>query len=174
MAATNTAVSDQKVTRRGLFRRLAGARTVEAVRPPGALPERRFLDACSGCGDCADACPTGVIVMASGVPEVNFSKAGCEFCGACADACRPGAIRPASEAAPGPAWTHGIAIGAGCLSAAGVVCRVCGEQCEAGAIRFRLSVGGRSSPELDPDLCTGCGACVGPCPAGAVAVTFAA
>lgn len=173
VAGINTSVSDQALTRRGLFRRLGGARTVEAIRPPGAMAEPRFQDTCTGCGDCVTACPAGIIAMSSGLPEVNFSHEGCEFCGACADACRPGAILPATEEQPGDSWRHGIQIGEACLSAAGVVCRVCGERCEAGAIRFRLAVGGRSAPELDTDLCTGCGACVGPCPADAISVTFA-
>lgn len=31
------------------------------LRPPGAIDEAAFLLACTRCGDCAKACPTGVI-----------------------------------------------------------------------------------------------------------------
>lgn len=162
----NTAVSTQRLSRRGLFRRLAGSRTPEAVRPPGAGTEARFLADCTGCGACVDACPEGILAMSGGYPEVQFSHGGCDFCGACADVCRPGALSGAAV------FGHRVTIGSGCLSAAGVVCRICAEQCETGAIRIRPAVGGRAAPELDAAACTGCGACIGPCPAGAVAVTF--
>ena len=36
------------------------------------------------------------------------------------------------------------------------------------AIRFRLATAGRSFAQLDLARCTGCGACVAVCPAGAV------
>lgn len=168
MSATNTSVSTESLTRRGLFRRLAGSRTPDAVRPPYAGAEADFLADCERCGDCVPACPTGIIVMSGGYPEVNFSHGGCDFCGACADACKPGALARGRSG-----WTHTVALGDGCLADAGVVCRVCGEQCEAGAIRFRLAVGGRSTPRLDTTACTGCGACIAPCPTDALRVAFA-
>jgi len=61
-------------------------------------------------------------------------------------------------------------IGDSCLALRGIVCRVCEEQCEARAIRIRLAVGGGASPTVAAALCTGCGACVAPCPAHAIAV----
>lgn len=168
-AAPNTAVLPVSVTRRGLFRRLAGASTTEALRPPFAVAEAAFTDLCTRCGDCATACPPGIIVMAGGFPEVNFQQSGCDFCGDCARACRDGALVPVA----GTGWRHAVAVADACLAAQGVVCRVCGEQCEAGAIRFRPAVGGRAAPVVDPAACTGCGACIAPCPAGAVSVAFA-
>ena len=55
-----------------------------------------------------------------------------------------------------------------CLARRKVECRVCGEACDAGAIRFRPALGGVSQPELRPDACTGCGDCVAPCPVAAI------
>lgn len=49
-----------------------------------------------------------------------------------------------------------------------VVCRTCGDACEAAAIRFRPRLGGAALPEVDGEKCTGCGACVAPCPAAAI------
>ena len=57
-----------------------------------------------------------------------------------------------------------------CLSQRGIVCRVCEEQCDARAVRIRLAVGGGTAPTVEPALCTGCGACVAPCPAEAIAI----
>ncbi len=61
------------------------------------------------------------------------------------------------------------AIASRCLSLEGVACRICGEHCDAGAIRFHLRVGGAALPEVTAD-CTGCGTCVGVCPAAAISM----
>jgi ferredoxin-type protein NapF len=61
-------------------------------------------------------------------------------------------------------------IAAGCLAHDRVVCRSCGEACDAGAIRFRLAPGGVSTPQVLPDACNGCGDCVAACPVHAIAV----
>jgi len=42
------------------------------------------VDLCSGCGECVDACPFGIIEMADDVARIGE---GCNFCGACRDAC---------------------------------------------------------------------------------------
>jgi ferredoxin-type protein NapF len=42
--------------------------------------------------------------------------------------------------------------------------------CDAGAIRFKPTLGGVTSPALDLSLCTGCGACVAPCPTQAISM----
>jgi ferredoxin-type protein NapF len=82
-------------------------------------------------------------------------------------ACTPGALR--REAAQ-PGWQHRASIGEACLARRGVECRICGEACGVGAIRFRPRVGGVALPELTDEACTGCGACLGPCPAQAIAM----
>ena len=57
-----------------------------------------------------------------------------------------------------------------CLANQGVVCRTCGEQCEAGAIRFRPRLGGVALPELDTTRCNGCANCLPGCPTQAIAL----
>jgi ferredoxin-type protein NapF len=71
--------------------------------------------------------------------------------------------------APRP-WRVRVVLAPGCLAQRGVVCRTCGEFCDEGAIRFRLQVGGCAIPEFDLHRCTGCGACVAPCPVAAIRV----
>ncbi|MFA7431788.1 MAG: ferredoxin-type protein NapF [Rhodospirillaceae bacterium] len=169
MHPSNPKVLPDSLSRRGLFRALGGARQVEAIRPPWSLPERLFVTACTGCGDCTRACPQGILTLNAGYPETSFANAGCDGCGECATACTDEALDRATQ----PAWRHTIAIGAACLAEQGIVCRVCAEHCDASAIRFRLAVGGRGGPILNIAACTACGACVGPCPSNAITIITA-
>ena len=137
------------------------------IRPPGALAEARFVAACTRCDACVAACPEGIIVRgANGFPEIDFSRGGCDFCGRCATACDTGAL----DAARQPAWGLKATVDANCLSVQGVMCRLCEEQCEPRAIRFRLAYGGYALPEIDAAHCTGCGVCVAACPSTAIRV----
>ncbi len=63
-----------------------------------------------------------------------------------------------------------VLMGEVCLARRGVECRVCGEACDAGAIRFPPRRGGVALPVVDFSKCTACGDCVAPCPVGAVSV----
>ena len=139
-----------------------------APRPPWAATEHTFVERCTRCEACLAACPEGILVRGDGgFPEVRFIQAGCTTCGACASACEPGALllRPGQAA-----WLWRANIGPACLAFNKVECRVCGEMCEANAIQFKPSLGSVASPTLDLSLCTGCGACVSPCPTQAIAM----
>ncbi len=137
----------------------------EILRPPGALELASFVETCTRCGDCAAECPRAIITAdADGFPMVDVNARGCTFCGACAEACSPAAIQPAQE------WIYRAGVSDSCLSVQGVTCRACEDHCDESAIRFRLMTGGRSAPQIDPEICTGCGACVSPCPSNAITV----
>ena len=55
-------------------------------------------------------------------------------------------------------------VGPGCLAQNRVECRLCGEACDAGAIRFPPPLGGVAAPVVDTTRCTGCGDCLPLCP----------
>ncbi|MCB1358613.1 MAG: ferredoxin-type protein NapF [Maritimibacter sp.] len=132
-------------------------------RPCGAAAEAVFVAACTGCGDCARACPEQMIRRdAAGLPAMDFNVSACTFCGACIEVCETDAL------SPGTAWDWQAEVTASCLSATGVQCRACEDFCETRAIRFRPQTGGRALPRIDTGACTGCGACIAPCPAGAI------
>lgn len=151
-------------------RRLVFGRSVECtlhVRPPWSR-EASIAAHCTGCGDCAVACPEQIIRLdARSHPVVDFGQSECTFCAACADAC---AVPVFTLDHDGPVFPHHMAIEASCLARRSVVCQTCGDACPEAAIRFRPVLGETPSPELDVDRCTGCGACVGICPVGAIAV----
>ena len=153
---------------RGAFR---GGAT--AVRPPWALAESLFVDACTRCDDCATACPEEIIRPGrGGVPEISFSHGECTFCEDCVQACPTNALgmRDADGRKRAP-WDIRAVVSDACISKAGIACRICGEHCDAGAFTFQLVVGGAALPIVDLDRCTGCGACVAPCPVSAIEVT---
>lgn len=139
----------------------------DPIRPPWALAEAAFTDACSRCGDCIRACPEKIIIKGrSGFPEVDFRRGECSFCGECAAHCGDAALLR-DDSAP---WLLRAVVTAGCLGRQGVVCMSCKEQCPHSAIRIRPQAGGVAIPEVDPLSCTGCGACYQPCPVGAIAL----
>jgi ferredoxin-type protein NapF len=144
------------------------SRRPAALRPPWALAEAAFLEACTRCTDCQPVCPTGIISNSdSGYPVLDFSRGECSFCAACVDACSSGALQ---RAAAQPPWSLRAAIGEHCLAAKQIECRICGDYCLVGAIRFVPRVGGVSLPVVDTARCTGCAACFAPCPTQAIRI----
>lgn len=141
----------------------------QPLRPPWALYADAFERLCSACGECAATCPEGILrTSEAGLPVVDFSAGQCTFCGECVKACTPGALRREEGMPP---WTLEASVGAGCLALNRVECRICGEICDESAIRFRPRMGGSTEPRLIPERCTGCGACVAPCPVGAIKIS---
>lgn len=135
-----------------------------AIRPPWAHSSEEFIERCVRCDDCIQACPENIIVKGdAGFPEINFSKGECTFCGECVTSCKEGAFF-SEQRTKSNAWTLQIEISPSCLSINKVTCRSCGDECEAGAIRFQLEVGGIARPIVQADKCTACGACMYICP----------
>lgn len=151
------------LARRALLRRLGGA--PDTRRPPWTSLD--LTERCTRCNACVDACPEQVLRRGDGgFPELDLRHSGCTLCGDCANACDAGVFDLQRRAFP---W-H-AEIGERCLAQAGIHCRSCEESCEARAIRFRPQLGGPAQPQLDPDACTGCGACLAPCPNQAIVLT---
>jgi ferredoxin-type protein NapF len=105
-----------------------------------------FINACSRCGDCVPVCPTRIIVIVRGFPEVDFKRGECTFCGACAAACKDGAL-PRDDAREAVAIKARVANC--CLAQRGVECRICGDHCPVAAIRFSPRLGGPPLAEID-------------------------
>ena len=156
----------ETLSRRQLFNRFSGR--ADAIRPPFALSENKFVEACTGCERCLTVCRQGILVGGRGrYPVVDFQRGGCTFCGDCAAACPEPAFLADRSGRP---WTLTAQVSDGCLERQGISCRLCENRCEANAMRFRPMIGGRSELKIDRARCTGCGACVASCPAKALTV----
>jgi ferredoxin-type protein NapF len=132
--------------------------------PPGVTESS--LRNCTGCGACAEVCPTQIISLRAGRPYVDFSEGECTFCGRCAEQC-PERVFPPE---PATEFQHHAAIGDNCLAINFVDCQACRDVCSQMAIRFKPRVGGPFVPTLDHAACTGCGACLAVCPVSAVSM----
>ncbi len=142
-------------------------------RPPWAISEARFDDTCTNCGDCIHVCPTNILSFGSGrLPIVDFTDNECTFCGKCEMICEANALDKQDEQHTSQhAWNLSVTISDKCLSMRRITCRTCGDRCENGAIQFQLEVGGKATPQLSLDDCTGCGACIAPCPVDAIQIS---
>jgi ferredoxin-type protein NapF len=143
------------------------------LRPPWALNEASFIEACDGCGDCIENCPHQILLMSRGFPQVDFSKGECTFCGDCSDACPRGALERPTGQAPADQqfpWNYVASISNVCLAVNGTSCVRCIESCAQEAIIARPRLGGRLAINIDAANCNACGACVAGCPVNAIKI----
>lgn len=158
-------MAEPNLQRRSFLRGRSPKFSKAAIHPPWSLPIADFIDACERCDDCARACPEGIIIKGDGAyPEVDFRRGECTFCGKCVASCEASAFSSAVEKETANAWQLTAKVLPACLSLNQVMCRACGDHCDAGAIRFQLKLGGNAEPLIQDDLCTGCGACLYVCP----------
>lgn len=154
------------------------------LRPPGALPEPKFLDACYRCGSCADHCPADAIALIQsddptlkGTPHIDPARRACVMCDdlTCMKVCPSGALTllPRHEIRVGLAvWDEGdclrtIAPKASAKNDADPEnCQICIDTCPVGDSAIRLTEG--RIEVIDPRPigkgCTGCGVCQEQCP----------
>jgi len=138
-------------------------------RPPWSISAALSLKKRTACGDCIKACPEGVLIQGRGqYPIVDFSSGYCDFCEDCLTACKPQALIKSEPESP--PWQLKAQISNKCLSINAVMCRSCGDACDARAIKFELKTGGVALPVLDSEECTGCGGCFTVCPVNAVEI----
>lgn len=161
----------------------------DRMRPPGALREGDFLDACVRCGLCVRACPFDTLHLAGldaplpvGTPFFVARATPCYMCEdiPCAAACPTGALALADIGAARMGLAR-LSAPERCFSYTGVAyCDSCFQACpiKGRAIRMqhgRTPRGGSFQPVVDASACTGCGKCENACILeGDAAITVAA
>ncbi len=140
------------------------------LRPPGALPEREFLDTCARCGACVDVCPADAIVpLESGdqaiseTPVILPDHAACVVCEGleCMKACPTGALRLVDAPEQIRMGLARVSTAA-CVRSHGKACSICVDRCPMGSRALRFT--GAGPPEVLDDGCVGCGVCQEYCP----------
>lgn len=148
------------------------------LRPPGALVEKDFLDACLRCGECMKICPTNALQPSfyqAGfeglftpvlIPRVGACEEQCNLCG---HICPTGAIRnlPLEEKQYAIIGNATIERNLCIAWEQGKVCLICDEVCPYDAVEFKLvvdEIGAIKVPFVIEDKCVGCGQCEKGCP----------
>ena len=139
---------------------------VRLLRPPGARID--FIDRCSKCHACVEACPADAIQPLQSADEIvaltPVIRADTQPCVVCDDlACMPACPTGALEVLSREAIRVGLAeIDLGqCERSHGLDCTVCVDLCPMGQEALQLDDQGRVSVG---DACVGCGVCEHACP----------
>jgi ferredoxin-type protein NapG len=168
-----------------LLGRPAQARPAQALRPPGAIAEERFLAACIRCGLCVRDCPPQNLKLSTwgdgiardvaiGTPYFEARQIPCEMCEdiPCVKACPTGALdHGLSDITKAKMGVAVLADQENCLNFLGLRCDVCYRVCPVidKAITLEKFSNPRSDrhamllPTVHAEACTGCGKCEKSC-----------
>jgi ferredoxin len=145
------------------------------VTPPGSLSIERFKNLCTGCHICVVQCPTHILHPAGleyGLgymlkPYMSYENSYCNYsCIVCSDVCPTDAIKP-------------ITVEEKKVTQIGIAnfhkeicvvytdendCGACSEHCPSQAVHMVPYKGTLTIPQVEAELCVGCGGCESICP----------
>ncbi|MBL1211820.1 MAG: 4Fe-4S dicluster domain-containing protein [Ignavibacteriae bacterium] len=146
-----------------------------ALRPPGAVPEKEFLNKCIKCNKCLQICPYDSIVTAGlehgrsfGTPIVKAREVPCYLCMLCPPVCPTGALD--NNLLKKEEVKMGVAVinEQTCLPYNGIICRACFENCP--IFRKAIILEDEMYPKVVEEHCVGCGICERVCPVESSAI----
>ena len=145
------------------------------LTPPGSLSLERFKDKCTGCHICVVRCPSQVLRPAGmeyGLdyllkPRMAYINSYCNYeCTVCSEVCPSEAIKPITKEEK-RSLQVGIATffkGRCIVNTEETDCGACSEHCPTQAVHMVPYKGTLTIPEVNPELCVGCGGCESICP----------
>lgn len=154
-----------------LQERLPALMPREHLRPPGALPEKQFVEKCYRCGNCIEICPAHAIrrltsddTSQNGTPYIDPDLAACVLCEnlECTRVCPSGALERLVERSDVHMGLAHVRYER-CLRTSKQDCTICVERCPIGEAAIRIEESGRVG--VREDGCVGCGVCQNLCPA---------
>ena len=145
------------------------------VAPPGSRSVEWFTSRCTACHICVGVCPTGVLspsLFEYGVggifqPRMDYSVNPCNYdCTLCGQVCPTGAILPlAPEEKKLTQIGKTKFVKEECIVfTKKTECGACSEHCPTKAVHMVAYEKGLVIPEVNEEICIGCGACERPCP----------
>ncbi len=143
---------------------------VPLLRPPGAISERAFLQACTRCDKCLNACPKDAIqrvpkkmgFLIMDTPYIDPLKVPCVMCDdlPCIPACPDGALLPVPGGPADVEMGYAILDKRKCQSYGHTFCQQCVIDCP---VPGAITQNQEQQPIFHKDICTGCGVCVRSC-----------
>jgi ferredoxin len=147
----------------------------QPILPPGAVSTENMLKRCTSCHLCISKCPSRVLKPAfmeyglAGMmqPTVHFENGFCNFdCTICSEVCPAGAIKPLTKdqkhlnQSGHVVFTRDICV----VQTDETSCGACSEHCPTQAITMAPYKGGLTIPQINVEICIGCGGCEFICP----------
>jgi ferredoxin len=145
------------------------------VMPPGAGTRYDYTSRCTACQLCVSSCPTQVLQPAVNelgfffmmVPYMDYNTSFCNFeCTRCTEVCPTGALQPLALDDKKLTQLGKVKfIKRNCIvKIDGTDCGACSEHCPTKAVYMIPFRGNLMIPEVNEDICIGCGACEYACP----------
>jgi ferredoxin len=145
------------------------------ITPPGSVDVKRFNDRCTACHLCVSKCPSSVLkptLFEYGLagmlqPAMEFTHGYCNYhCTVCAEICPTNALEKITTKEKKTlqiGYVHYIK--ENCVVVTdGTDCGACSEHCPTQAVSMKPYKGDLRIPEINQDLCVGCGGCEYICP----------